>query len=64
MSASEDREVIRQSLHEHQRELREAVEELKLAARSYADLRDPIRENPGKWLAAALAVGLWLGWRH
>jgi ElaB/YqjD/DUF883 family membrane-anchored ribosome-binding protein len=64
MSASEDREVIRQSLHEHQRELREAVEELKLAARSYTDVRDPIRENPVKWLAAAFAVGLWLGWRH
>jgi hypothetical protein len=64
MSATEDREVIRQSLHEHQRELREAVEELKLAARSYADPRDPIREHPAKWLTAALAVGLWLGWRH
>jgi ElaB/YqjD/DUF883 family membrane-anchored ribosome-binding protein len=64
MSATEDREVIRHSLHEHQRELREAVEELKIAAKSAADPRDPIRENPAKWLTAALVVGLWLGWRH
>jgi hypothetical protein len=64
MSATEDREVIRQSLHEHQRELREAVEELKLAAISYADPRDTIRERPAKWLLAAFALGLFLGWRR
>jgi type VI protein secretion system component VasF len=64
MSAVEEREVIRQSLHEHQRELREAVHELKLAAASYASPRDPIREQPIKWMIAALALGLWLGWRR
>ena len=63
MSAAEEREVIRQSLEEHQRELRDAVEELKLAAKSYADPRDPIREQPGKWLVIGVAAGLWLGWR-
>ena len=64
MSAVEQREVIQQSLHEHQRELREAVHELKLAAASYADPRDTIREKPGKWMIAALALGMWLGWRR
>ena len=64
MAASEDREVIRQSLEEHQREFREAFQELKLAARSAADPRDPIRENPLRWMVVALAVGLWLGWRR
>ena len=64
MAASEEREVIRQSLEEHQRELREAFEELKLAARSFADVRDPIRERPLRWMGIAAAVGLWLGWRR
>ncbi len=64
MAATEEREVIRQSLEEHQREFREAFEELKQAARSYADPRDPIRERPVRWLGIAAAVGLWLGWRH
>ncbi len=63
MSATEDREVIRQSLHAHRRELRDAVEELKLAASSVADPRDPIRDNPVKWLLIGVAVGLWFGWR-
>ena len=64
MVASEEREVIRQSLHEHQREFREAVEELKLVALSHADPRDPIREQPARWIAIAVVVGLWLGWRR
>ena len=38
--------------------------ELKEVARSYTDPRDPIRENPVRWLTIAAVVGLWLGWRH
>lgn len=63
MAVTEDREVLRQSLQEHQREFREAFQELKLAARSYADPRDPIREHPVRWILVAVAVGVWLGWR-
>ena len=64
MAATEDREVIRQSLEEHQREFREAFQELKQVARSYTDPRDPIREHPLKWMTAAAVFGLWLGWRR
>jgi ElaB/YqjD/DUF883 family membrane-anchored ribosome-binding protein len=64
MAVTEERQVLRQSLEEHKSELREAVTELKLAATSYADVRDPIRERPFRWLAVGVVVGLWLGWRR
>ncbi len=64
MAASEEREAIQQSLHEHEREFREAFQELKLAARSVADPRDPIRAYPARWLVAGAVVGLWLGSRR
>ncbi len=64
MAATEEREVIRQSLEEHQREFREAFQELKLAARSAADPRDPIREHPVRWLVVGALVGVWLGSRR
>jgi len=64
MAVTEEREVLRQSLEEHQRELREAVTELRLPATADADVRDPIRERPFRWLAVAVAVGLFLGWRR
>jgi ElaB/YqjD/DUF883 family membrane-anchored ribosome-binding protein len=60
----EEREVIKHSLEEHQREFREAVEELKQVARTYTDPRDPIREHPTRWLTVAVGVGLWFGWRR
>ena len=64
MNASEQREEIRHALEGHQREFRAAVAELKDAARSYANPRDPIRENPFRWMAIALVVGLFLGARR
>jgi len=64
MAVTEERQVLRQSLEEHKSELREAVNELRLAASAYADVRDPIRERPLRWLAMGIAVGLFLGWRR
>jgi len=64
MAVTEDRQVLRQSLEEHKSELREAGKELRLAASAYADVRDPIRERPFRWLAVGVAVGLFLGWRR
>jgi len=64
MAVTEERQVLRQSLEEHQRDLREAVTELRLAATAYADVRDPIRERPFRWLAVGFGVGLFLGWRR
>jgi ElaB/YqjD/DUF883 family membrane-anchored ribosome-binding protein len=63
MAASEEREVLQQSLQEHQREFREAFQELKQSARAAADPRDPIREHPVRWMLIGAAVGLWFGWR-
>lgn len=64
MAATEERDVLRHSLEEHQREFRDAFQELKLAARSAADPRDPIREHPLRWLVAGAVAGLWLGSRR
>ena len=63
MAEPEDRELLRQTLDEHRREFRMAVEELKGAARSLADPRDPIRDRPLLWLVGGLFGGFWLGWR-
>jgi ElaB/YqjD/DUF883 family membrane-anchored ribosome-binding protein len=54
---------VRESLEEHQRELKLAVRELKEAVKASADPRDGIRERPWRWLAISFGVGLWLGWR-
>jgi hypothetical protein len=54
----EDRELLEQSLAQHKEELRIAVQELRLAARSWSD---PIRQRPIIWLATAFLLGLWLG---
>jgi len=64
MAVTEEGQVLRQALEEQQRELRDAVTELRLAATAYADVRDPIRERPFRWLAVGVVVGLWLGWRR
>lgn len=64
MAAIEEREIVRQELEEHQRELRTAFAEIREVARAYTDPRDPIREHPVRWLLIGAGVGLWLGWRH
>src|SRR4029077_14655527 len=64
MAVTEERQVLRQSLEEHQRDLREAVTELRLGPTPFRDRRDPIRERPFRWLAVGAVVGLWLGWRR
>jgi hypothetical protein len=55
---------IRQDMDVHRRELREAFDELRAAAKSWADPGDPIRDHPAAWLLGGAAFGLWLGWRR
>jgi hypothetical protein len=61
MARPEEREVLRQSLEQHKEELRLAVQDLRIAARSWGSPSESIRLRPGTWLVGAFAVGLWLG---
>ncbi len=61
MARPENREALRQSLEQHKHELRLAVQDLSVAARSWSDPSESIRLRPGAWLAGAFVVGLWLG---
>jgi hypothetical protein len=62
MARPEEREVLRQNLEGHKRELRLAVHELREAALGWPDPREHIREQPVRWLLGGLVLGLWLGW--
>jgi hypothetical protein len=61
MARPEQREAVRQSLEQHKQDLRLAVQDLTIAARSWSDPSESIRLHPGAWLASAFVVGLWLG---
>jgi hypothetical protein len=62
LARPEEREVLRQNLEGHQRELRLAVHELREAALVWPDPRERIRERPVRWLLGGLVIGFWLGW--
>jgi len=61
MSSVEDREALKQSLDHHKHELRMAVQDLGIAARSWSNPTETIREHPAVWLVGAFVLGLWLG---
>jgi len=61
MASPANREALRQSLEQHKQELRVAVQDLSIAARSWSDASESIRLRPGAWLGSAFLVGLWLG---
>ena len=61
MASPEHREALRQSLEQHKQELRLAVQDLSVAARSWSDPSESIRLHPAAWLTGAFVVGLWLG---
>ena len=61
MASAESREALRQALELHKQELRFAVQDLSIAARSWSDPSESIRVHPGAWLASAFLVGVWLG---
>jgi hypothetical protein len=52
---------MRQTLEQHKEELRLAVQDLSVAARSWSDPAEAIRHRPAAWLTGAFIVGLWLG---
>lgn len=58
---AEDREALEQSLEHHKDDLRAAVRDLGVAARSAGDPATSIREHPIIWLAGAFLIGAWLG---
>ena len=61
MASPEHREALEQNLEQHKQELRVAVQDLSIAARSWSDPSESIRLHPGTWLASAFVFGLWLG---
>jgi hypothetical protein len=61
MARPEDRESVRQSLEQHKHELRIAVQDLGVAARSWSDPSELIRQHPGLWLLGGFLFGVWLG---
>jgi hypothetical protein len=61
MASPETREALRQTLDQHKEDLRLAVQDLSIAARSWSNPSESIRLRPGVWLAGAFVVGLWLG---
>jgi hypothetical protein len=61
MASPETREALRQRLDQDKEELRLAVQDLSIAARSWSNPAESIRLRPGVWLAGAFVVGLWLG---
>jgi hypothetical protein len=64
MASPERLEALRQSIAEHERELREAVHEASEAAWRWTDLSDFVREHPGVWMLGGVVLGLWLGGRR
>ena len=64
MGAPEERAALQEALEEHRQEFQSAVAELKEAARTLADPREPIRERPEAWLLGGLLLGVWLGWKE
>ena len=61
MASPEQRETLRQNLEQHKQDLRIAVQDLTVAARSWSDPTESIRLHPGSWLTGAFVFGLWLG---
>jgi hypothetical protein len=61
MASPEERETVRQSLEQHTQELRLAVQDLGIAARSWSDPSEVVRSHPAGWICGGFLVGLWLG---
>lgn len=60
---AEQRDQLLESIERDQEELLEAVQQLSGAARATFDLGGRIRQHPVTWIAGAVLVGLWLGYR-
>ena len=61
---AEQREDLLESIERDQEEVRVAVQELTVAARSTLSLSEHIKEFPLAWATGAFLVGAWLGSRR
>ena len=61
MASPEHREALQQNLEQHKQELRLAVQDLTVAAKSWSDPTESIRLHPGSRLTGAFVFALWLG---
>jgi len=60
----DERAVLRQSIERDEAELRDAVEDLKVAVQSEFSLRHQISDHPVPWLVGGFLLGAWLGRRR
>jgi len=60
---AKQREDLLQSIEQDQEEVRVAVQDLTVAARSKLDVSEHIKESPLTWAMGAFLVGAWLGTR-
>ena len=63
-TGADEREVLRHAIERDEAELRDAVEELKVAVQSEFSLRNQISNHPVPWLIGGFALGAWLGRRR
>jgi hypothetical protein len=58
--ATDEREMLRQSIENDKAELRDAVDDLNSAVHSRLAIRERIASRPLPWLAGAFLLGFWL----
>lgn len=60
----EQRELLRERVEQEEGELRQAVEDLKVAVSKPFRIIEQLQENPVPWLLSGALIGLWLGSMH
>lgn len=60
----QQRELLREQVEREEAELRQAVEDLKVAVSKPFRIIEQLQDNPVPWLLSGALIGLWLGSLH
>lgn len=60
----EQRELLRETVEREEEELRQAVQDLKVAVSKPFRIIEQLQDNPLPWLISGALIGLWLGSMH